>query len=294
MTSAPPKKQKNPRKPDVFVAGDAPYPSRLVEDENDYIEQEVARRTYAAVKEANKEALAVQDVIIRAITLLAETGDSSTGNHIPRIQNYVRALAINLQKHPRFAQALTDPQIELLFKFAPLHDIGKVGIPDRILLKPGKLTVEEFEIMKTHTTLGWDAINKAEKSLGTQAEFLTMAKDIALFHQEKWDGSGYPQGRRGDAIPISARLMAVADVYDALISRRVYKEGLPHEVAVAIILKGKGQHFDPDIVDAFARLQDEFLAIAQRYADSDADLTVKAEQFREVFTITNPGHLGTP
>ena len=150
------------------------------------------------------------------------------------------------------------------------------------MLKPGKFTPEEFEIMKTHTTLGWEAINNAERMLGTQAEFLSMAKDIALFHQEKWDGSGYPQGRAGDRIPISARLMAVADVYDALISRRVYKEGMPHEVAVKIIIEGKGQHFDPDMVDAFVEIQDEFRAIAQRYADTDFDMLQKEEYRRNV------------
>ena len=179
----------------------------------------------------------------------------------------------------------------MLFKSAPLHDIGKVGIPDRILLKPGKLTPEEFEIMKTHTTLGWDAINKAEKSLGTQAEFLTMAKEIALFHQEKWDGSGYPQGRKGDDIPVSARLMAVADVYDALISRRVYKAGMSHEAAVAIILQGKGQHFDPDMVNAFFDIQSEFRAIAQRYADTEAELQQKVEYIRDAYVKTVPGGL---
>ena len=258
----------------------------FLRDKNDYLAHELAKR--------DRQMTAIQDVTILTMASMAETRDTETGNHIRRTQNYVRALAQHLKPNPRFSAFLTDVNIDMLFKSAPLHDIGKVGIPDRILLKPGKLTVEEFEIMKTHTTLGWEAINKAEKSLGTQAEFLTMAKDIALYHQEKWDGSGYPQGRKGDAIPISARLMAVADVYDALISRRVYKEGMSHKVAVAIILKGKGQHFDPDIVDAFANLQGEFQDIAQRYADSDADLLVKVEQFREVFTITNPGALGTP
>ena len=156
-----------------------------------------------------------------------------------------------------------------------------MGIPDRILLKPGSLTVDEFEIMKTHTTLGWNAINNAERSLGIQADFLSVAKDIALFHQEKWDGSGYPQGRKGDAIPVAARLMAVADVYDALISRRVYKEPMHHDAAVKIIQQGQGVHFDPDMVEAFLAIQDEFQAIAQRYADSDVDLKKKADYLRE-------------
>jgi putative two-component system response regulator len=159
-----------------------------------------------------------------------------------------------------------------------LHDIGKVGIPDRILLKPGKFTPDEFEIMKSHTTLGRDAILRAEEQLNLKVDFLNCAKEIAYFHQEKWDGSGYPTGVSGDAIPLSARLMALADVYDALISRRVYKEGMPHEKAAAIIVEGRGTHFDPDMVDAFVDIQEELRAIALRYADTDDDLEVKAAQ----------------
>jgi putative two-component system response regulator len=152
-----------------------------------------------------------------------------------------------------------------------------VGIPDKILLKPGKFEPHEFEIMKTHTTLGHDAILQAEKELGLEVPFLKYAKEIAYYHQEKWDGSGYPAGLIGDAIPISARLMAVADVYDALISRRVYKTGMSHEKAVQIISEGRGTHFDPDMVDAFIELQDEFKTVAARYADSDAGIAKKAD-----------------
>jgi putative two-component system response regulator len=166
----------------------------------------------------------------------------------------------------------------MLFKSAPLHDIGKVGIPDRILLKPGRFTPEEFEIMKAHTTLGKEAIEHAEAQLGMDVEFLSMSKDIALSHQEKWDGSGYPLGLAGDAIPLAARLMAVADVYDALISRRVYKEGMPHDKAAQILVEGKGKHFDPDMIDAFVAIQQEFIAIAARFADSDSDMARKKNQ----------------
>lgn len=241
----------------------------------DFLEAEVVRRT--------AEVMAIQDVTIMAMASLAETRDSDTGNHIRRTQHYVKVLAQHLRKHPRFASVLDDDRyIAMLFKSAPLHDIGKVGIPDRILLKPGKLTFEEFEIMKTHTTLGRDAIQAAEEHLGMKVEFLNLAKEIAYGHQEKWDGSGYPQGAAGEAIPVGARLMAVADVYDALISRRVYKEGMPHDKAAAIIVQGRGQHFDPDIVDAFVAVQDQFIAIAQRFADTDADLQRKAEQQRLV------------
>ena len=231
----------------------------FLRDKAIYLEAEVAKRT--------REITAIQDVTILAMASLAETRDSDTGNHIRRTQYYVRALALKLKTHPRFAHFLSDANIETLFKSAPLHDIGKVGIPDRILLKPGRFDAQELQIMRTHATLGRDAISHAEKSLGTQVEFLSMAKEIALSHQEKWDGSGYPQGLSGDAIPISARLMAVADVYDALISQRVYKDAMSHEQAVQIIADGRGKHFDPDLVDAFLQISDEFRAIAERFAD---------------------------
>jgi putative two-component system response regulator len=243
------------------------YSADFLRDKAQFLEDEVARRT--------RELAAIQDVTILAMASLAETRDSDTGNHIRRTQFYVRALAEKLRDHPRFAGVLDDSVIDMLFKSAPLHDIGKVGIPDRILLKPGRFEPAEFEVMKTHTTLGRDAIEHAEKSLGTPVAFLSMAKEIAYAHQEKWDGSGYPLGIGGDDIPVSARLMAVADVYDALISRRVYKDGMPHDKAVKIIGDGAGSHFDPDIVEAFLVLEDEFKAIATRFADSDHDMEEK-------------------
>jgi len=241
----------------------------FLRSQNDFLEQEVARRT--------REVAAIQDVTIHAMASLAETRDNETGNHIRRTQNFVKALAEHLKTHPRFAATLDDATIRLLFKSAPLHDIGKVGIPDRILLKPGKLTPEEFEVMKTHTTLGRDAIEHAELQLGADVAFLRLAKEIAYGHQEKWDGSGYPEGLSGDRIPVSARLMAVADVYDALISRRVYKPALPHAEAVEIIRKGRGNHFDPDIADAFLACADEFHEIARRFVDTDHDIARKAD-----------------
>ncbi len=246
----------------------------FLRDQNQYLEAEVQRRT--------RETREIQDVTIQAMASLAETRDSDTGNHIRRTQNYVRALAEHLRDHPVLGPTLSPSFIEALYKSAPLHDIGKVGIPDRILLKPGKFTPEEFEIMKTHTTLGRDAIEAAERQLGLKVDFLRHAKEIAYYHQEKWDGSGYPEGISGTAIPLSARLMAVADVYDALISRRVYKEGMPHEKAATIIREGRGSHFDPDIVDAFSALEAVFQQIALQYADSDADLQAKAAQMERL------------
>ena len=231
----------------------------FLRDQNSYLEAEVARRT--------GEVQAIQDVTIMAMASLAETRDNDTGFHIRRTQHYVRVLAEALRKLPKYEEILTDKVIELLFKSAPLHDIGKVGIPDSILLKPGKLTDEEFQQMKTHTLLGVEAIERAEQELGMPVEFLHYAKEIARSHQEKWNGSGYPDGLAGDAIPLSARLMALADVYDALISARVYKPAYPHQQAREMIVAERGRHFDPDVVDAFLAQEEQFLAIAQRWAD---------------------------
>lgn len=232
----------------------------FLRDKSAYLEAEVARRT--------RQISAIQDVTVLAMASLAETRDNETGNHIRRTQYYVKALAEKLKSHPRFSGFLTDDVIAQIFKSAPLHDIGKVGIPDCVLLKPGRFEPQEFEVMKTHTTLGRDAIVHAEKQLGMQVDFLSFAKEIAYSHQEKWDGSGYPEGLAGDAIPISARLMAVADVYDALITKRVYKGSMTHAEASRIMLEGRGSHFDPDIIDAFLALQDEFQAIATRFTDA--------------------------
>jgi putative two-component system response regulator len=213
------------------------------------------------------EILDTQDVTINLLAALAEARDNETGNHILRTQRYVRALAEVLAENPRHAEQLDRATIELLYKSAPLHDIGKVGIPDAILLKPGKLTHAEFEIMKTHTTLGHDALCSAERRLGKPAPFLRYAKEIALSHQEKWDGSGYPHGLSGEDIPLSARLMAVADVYDALISRRVYKEAMSHEAASTLVVQGSGSHFDPAVIDVFVRINHVFRDIASQFAD---------------------------
>ncbi|MGQ0511187.1 MAG: HD-GYP domain-containing protein [Betaproteobacteria bacterium] len=242
----------------------------FLRDQNAYLETEVQKRTH--------EVQMVQDVTIMAMASLAETRDNETGNHIRRTQNYVRALATKLQPLSKFAPVLDDATVEMLYKSAPLHDIGKVGIPDAILLKPGKLTPEEFEVMKSHTTMGRDAIIAAENLIEAPSTFLRTAREIALSHQEKWDGSGYPEGLRGDAIPLPARLMAVADVYDALISRRVYKPPFTHEKAMQIISEGRGTHFDPDLVDAFVQIAGEFKRIADTYADSEEAVLAKAKQ----------------
>lgn len=239
----------------------------FLRDKNAFLEAEVGKRT--------RELTIIQDATILAITSLAHTSEGDSGQHIRRLQRYVKALAWKLSTHPRFSQELTTENIGLLFKSVPLHDIGKVTIPDCILLKPGELTAAEQEILQTHPTVGRNAIARAEEELGERVAFLSMAKDMAYSHQEKWDGSGYPQGLGGEQIPISARLVALAHVYDAVISKRVYKDPIPHPLAVEIIAKGSECEFDPDIVEAFLSIQDTFHAIAISYCDSEADITTR-------------------
>jgi putative two-component system response regulator len=232
----------------------------LLKQQNEQLEEKVLART--------RQLEELQNVAMVAMGSLAETRDPETGNHIRRTQNYVKRLALQLQHHSKFSQWLTPDIINMLYKSAPLHDIGKVGVPDYILLKPGRLTTEEFEQMKKHTVYGRDAIIAAEQEMNHNDNFLKFAKEIAYCHQEKWDGSGYPEGLAGQAIPLSARIMAIADVYDALISRRVYKPALPHAQAVEIIQQGRNTHFDPDLVDAFLDIADEFQRIAENYHDA--------------------------
>jgi len=224
------------------------------------------------VKEQTSALINAQNVSIRGLASLAETRDPETGSHILRTQHYVKALCEHLRSHQKFKGFLVDDTIDQLFKMAPLHDIGKVGVPDRILLKPDRLTPEEFEEMKLHTVYGYQTLQSIEDDLGPNP-FLHFAKQIIHAHQEKWDGSGYPQGLKGEEIPIPGRLMALADVYDALISKRVYKEAFSHETAVEIISRGKGAHFDPDITDAFLEIHETFRKIATQFTDQEHEAT---------------------
>lgn len=245
--------------------------------QNEYLDAEVHRRML--------ENELIKEVSLHSLALLAEKRDNETGNHLYRTQAYVTTLIRRLRPHPRFQAELADPlHCGRISRAAPLHDIGKVGIPDAILLKPGRLTPEEFEIMKQHAQIGREALgdaiararvhfDEAAAQGGTGAyslsplAFLEVAQDIAGGHHEKWDGSGYPQGLAGEAIPLAARLMAVADVFDALMSRRHYKEAMPLEKVLEIMREGRGKHFDPDILDALFDSLDEFIDISRRYAD---------------------------
>ncbi|WP_262967389.1 response regulator [Methylobacter psychrophilus] len=233
-----------------------------MKDQNATLEAEVARRM--------TENDFTQRVSIQALARLAEIRNEETGNHLLRTQGYIQRLATGLIRHPRFAATLTDHYINLLYRSAPLHDIGKVGIPDHILRKPGKLNAAEWAIMQTHAKLGSDAIEQAEQDINIHLAFLTLAKEIAHWHHEKWDGSGYPDGLAQEDIPVSARLMAIADVFDALISARTYKPAMPYAQARDIIAAGRGKHFDPDMTDAFLAGFDDFVAIAERYRNLDS------------------------
>lgn len=238
-------------------------------DQNRLLEQKVKERTL--------ELLHTQDVTMFGMALLAEYRDNETGGHIMRTKRYVRFLAVKLALIPKYSERLDEEMIDLLFKSVPLHDIGKVGVPDRILLKAGPLSDEEFAIMKKHPVYGGDALARAEQALqsGESSSFLKLGKEIAYTHHEKWDGSGYPYGLKGEDIPMGGRLMALCDVYDALISKRIYKPPLSHAEAVKIITVGDGRvkpdHFDPDILQVFRDNHDEFRKIALEYADHEEE-----------------------
>ena len=224
-----------------------------------WLQQEVESRV--------SEVLRLQGATIRVMVSLAEFRDKCTGNHIRRTQDYVRLLADYLSRHPRDGGFLTPEQIDRIAKASPLHDIGKIAIPDHILLKPGRHTPEEFAIMQTHSVKGESMLLRSLHEMGGDNAMLRFACQIARSHHERWDGGGYPDGLAGEAIPLAARLMAVADVYDALRSRRPYKKAFDHAEAVDIIVQGKGSHFDPLLVEAFLALQGVFSEIATKLAD---------------------------
>jgi putative two-component system response regulator len=248
----------------------------LLRDQNAHLEVLVSKRTRdleartMELQARSTELQLNQDLTILALGSIAETRDNETGNHIHRTRAYVQVMTQRLAPLPRYRNTISEEQWTMIWKSAPLHDIGKVGIPDHILLKPGKLTVEEFAVMKRHPKIGRDALRAAEIRMGSDGSFLSAAKEIACAHHERWDGSGYPDGLSGEAIPLSARLMALADVYDALISKRVYKPAWTHSAAVDVVREGRGGHFDPSLVDCFLEDADEFRYIASRFSD-DSD-----------------------
>ncbi len=240
-----------------------------------------------ALVRRNRDLLTAQDTTILSLTALAETRNDETGGHILRTRNFVRVLAEFLATQAKYKNQLDKETIDLLYRSAPLHDIGKVGVVDRILLKYGELTSDEFAEMREHVRYGRDTLLKAEARLHEDCgarSFLSVARELVYSHHEKWDGSGYPRGLQGEDIPLSGRLMALADVYDVLISRKRYKQGLSHEVAAEIIRKQRGIHFDPDVVDAFLALEKVFIEIVERYPD-------EAEPYEHQDSSIHPGNV---
>ncbi|WP_446010848.1 HD-GYP domain-containing protein [Candidatus Electrothrix sp.] len=217
----------------------------------------------------------MQEAILEIITTLTETRDQATGGHIRRTQIYLKIIAEELQQTERYKKILTPEEIEVICKVAPLHDVGKIGVPDNILLKPDKLSAKEFEEIKKHTYYGKEIIEAALHRVGTNY-FLEKALEIVYTHQEKWDGSGYPQGLSGENIPISGRVMAIADVYDALTSKRSYKIPVTHDKAVTIMEAGKGTHFDPELMEVFLKVHERFREISMQYADPSLQVPHRA------------------
>ncbi|MDZ4819079.1 MAG: response regulator [Planctomycetota bacterium] len=211
--------------------------------------------------------LETREVAIFALARLAESRDPETGAHLDRVRSYCRVIGSNLLLNPKFSKEVDGEFVRLLYSTSPLHDIGKVGIPDNVLLKPGLLSDSEYAVMKSHAQLGADTLQAALAQF-PQAKFLKMARDIAATHHERYDGTGYPAGLAGDDIPLCGRIVALADVYDALTSKRVYKPAYCHDVAKSIIVDGTGKHFDPDIVKAFLACEEQFVEICQRLHQS--------------------------
>ena len=218
------------------------------------------------VREQVKDISDSQAATIIALAKLAEYRDDNTGKHLERVQTYCQLLATKLSETPRYRNQIDATYIENIYRASPLHDIGKVGIPDNVLLKPGKLTPEEFELMKTHAALGARLLEKVRAKYQKNA-FINMGIAITRSYHEKWNGSGYPDGQVGGDITLCARIMAVADVYDALRSKRCYKPAFPHEKSRDIILQDSGTHFDPDVANAFSEVQEDFRAIGEKMED---------------------------
>jgi putative two-component system response regulator len=210
-----------------------------------------------------------RDVTIFTFAKLAESRDKDTGAHLERIREYSRILSAHLENHGPYVGQIDGDFVQLVYLTSPLHDIGKVAVPDAVLLKPGPLTPDEFEVMKRHASVGWETLDAVLRA-HPEAKFLRMARDIAGSHHEKFDGSGYPLGRKGDDIPLCGRIVALADVYDALTTKRVYKPAFSHDKARNIIIAASGTQFDPAIVDAFLANEDEFSTVRQNFADHDA------------------------
>jgi len=222
-----------------------------------------------------KDLVRTRNAVIFGLAKLAEYRDKETGQHLERIALFATCLATALRRDPRFRESISATFVKTIGISSVLHDIGKVGLPDSILCKPGPLTPGERKRMEGHTAIGAECIRQIEQRLG-DCNFLQMARQIAMHHHERWDGTGYPSGVTGNDIPLAARIVAIVDVYDALVSKRCYKEAMPHESCVAIIMESAGSHLDPTLIEVFRRVEPQFQEIAKRYADRQP--TGKVEQ----------------
>jgi putative two-component system response regulator len=225
-----------------------------------FLEKEVHLRT-EELRRSNETIKKIQGASVFALARLVESRDGETGYHLRRLQNYCRALCMRLAQRQRYREAMTDQFVEDLVQCSVLHDVGKVAIPDNILFYPGRFSEAEFEIMKRHAVAGGKALEDAATEVGEGANFLLIGRDVAYYHHERWDGTGYPFGLQEEKIPLSARIVALADVYDALTTKRRYKRAFSHEEALQEIGSGRGKHFDPEVVDAFLDIEREFRAI---------------------------------
>ncbi|RMF58940.1 MAG: response regulator [Calditrichaeota bacterium] len=258
---------RNPERPLIFNASIIPVQneegatfaySMMLDDITSI--REVESRLIESLQRTNL----AQEAIIFGLARLAEYRDQETGYHLERIRNYCKVLAEALSVHPQYRNVISDSFIETIYRTAPLHDIGKVGIPDYILLKPDRLTPAEYEIMKTHTLIGYQTLNSIREQYG-EMEFLNMGIDITYCHHEKFDGTGYPRGLKGDQIPLSAQIVAIADVYDALTSTRTYKKAFSHELSLNTMRVERGKHFDPQLFDVFLSIADQFNSIREEF-----------------------------
>lgn len=229
--------------------------------------EEMNDRLELMAEERAIEIMLTRDAAIFGMAKLAESRDPETGAHLERIRNYTRTLATELRNNPKYADVIDDEFVLMIYQSSPLHDIGKVGITDSVLLKPGKLEPAEFEVMKLHAQIGGDALAATQRWDMTEQNFLSMGREIAYYHHERWDGKGYPKGLKGEEIPLAARIMALADVYDALANKRIYKEPMSHEKARQIILEESGKQFDPDVVNAFIKVEQKFREIHQAHME---------------------------
>jgi HD-GYP domain-containing protein (c-di-GMP phosphodiesterase class II) len=243
-------------------------------------QEQVANKNQEEALKRAQELVRTRDAIIFGLAKLAESRDPDTGHHLERIALYSTRMAAALKRHSKFRRTVNTSFVRMIGISSALHDIGKVGVEDSILLKPGPLTPDERERVQEHTQFGAECIRQIQRRIG-DSSFLEMARQIAMYHHERWDGSGYPDGLQSTQIPLAARIVAIADVYDALSMRRVYKDPYPHDVCVEKIRREAGKHFDPELVEVFLQIEGQFRDIVERFNVPDRLLGAASEPYKE-------------